>query len=274
MNIDGSTQVYALVGHPVARSRSPELHNGWFAAFGVNAVYVALDVPGDGTGIVEAIRTLGLAGANVTVPHKAAVLPALDRVEPRAAELGAVNTILRDGDGLVGRNTDAPGWLADLTHRGISVAGRRTVVVGTGGAGRALAGEVLDAGVTELRLVNRTPERAEALRVALAGRHAAADITAVPWAPGALDDADLVVVATAGRPAALDRLDPGRCRTGAVWCDLDYRSPEPPSSVRARAAGCRVVDGRGMLWWQAALAFEAWTGFTPDPSGGSSTFWG
>ncbi|MEM6927291.1 MAG: NAD(P)-binding domain-containing protein, partial [Myxococcota bacterium] len=195
-------------------------------------------------------------------------------VEPRAAALGAVNTILREGDALVGQNTDAPGWLADLTHRGISIAGRRTVVVGTGGAGRALAGEVLDAGVTELRLVNRTRARAEALRDALAVRHSVAEIAAVPWDADALDDADLVVVATAGRPAALDRLDPARYRAGAVWCELDYRSPEPPSSVRARAAGCRVVDGRGMLWWQAALAFEAWTGFTPDPSGGSSMFWG
>ncbi len=272
--IDGETRVYALLGHPVARSRSPELHNGWFAEFGVNAVYVALDVPGDGRRLVQAMRTLGLAGANVTVPHKAAVLEGLDEIDPRAAELGAVNTIVRNGDRMVGLNTDAPGWVRDLAHRGVSVAGRRVVVIGTGGAGRALAGAVLAEGATDLRLVNRTEDRARALAAELVARHPEAAVQVVPWAPEALDDAELVVVATAGRPEALQRLDPARCRPGAVWCDLDYRGPEPASSARARDAGCRIVDGRGMLWWQAALAFEAWTGFVPRPSGGSSSWWG
>ena len=265
--IDGATQVYALIGHPIARSRSPELHNGWFEAFGINAVYVALDVPGEGRGIVDSIRELGLAGANVTVPHKRTVLAALDEIEPHAAQLGAVNTIVRQQSGLVGRNTDAPGWLADLRYRGIAIAGRRTVVVGTGGAGRAIAHAAREAGVDELILVNRTKVRAKALAEEVGA-------TVVDWEAEALDGADLVVVATAGRPAGLQELDPARCRVGAVWCDLDYRSPEPPSSVRAREVGCHVVDGRGMLWWQAALAFEAWTGVAPEPVSAGSWWFG
>jgi len=269
--IDGATRVYALVGHPVQASRSPELHNGWFRQHGINAVYVALDVPGaSGPGIVVAIRTLSIAGANVTVPHKAAVMPALDALEPDAAAIGAVNTIVREGDRLVGHNTDAAGWLADLTDLGLCVAGRRAVIVGTGGAGRAIAAAVTTVGVQALTLANRTRSRAETLRDEIVARHPDLEVDVTGLEPDALDDADLVVVATAGRPDALRHLDPTRLRPGALWCDLDYRRPEPASSVRARAAGCRVVDGRGMLWWQAALAFEAWTGIRPA---GPSSFW-
>lgn len=263
--IRATTQLYALVGHPVRTSRSPELHNGWFADFGIDAVYVVLDVPPQaGSGIVAAIRTLGLAGANVTVPHKATVLPHLDRVDALAEELGAVNTIVREGDALVGLNTDAPGWHGALAGQGIEIAGRSTVIVGTGGAGRAVAGAALRAGVDHLRLVNRTVTRAEALAASLRVRHPTARIEVTPVGADAVEGADLVVIAVAGRPALLDRLDPSRCRPGAVWNDLDYRAPEPPLSVRARAAGFTVVDGRGMLMGQAALSFEAWTGRRPD----------
>ncbi|MEN0065830.1 MAG: shikimate dehydrogenase [Myxococcota bacterium] len=269
--IRGSTAVYGLLGHPVKASHSPQLHNAWFQHFGIDAVYVTFDVPAPGEGLIDAVRTLGLAGANVTVPHKTHIIAQLDGLGPTARALGAVNTLVWEGDRLVGRNTDAPGWLADLRHRGMAIAGRKTVIVGTGGAGRAIAGAVLGAGVRELRLVNRTPSRAHTLVEELRPRFADATIEPAAWSSDSLADADLVVVATAGRPGSLDELDPSRCASGAVWCDLDYRSPEPPSSTRARAAGCHVVDGMGMLWWQAALAFEAWTGFVPDPQADPST---
>lgn len=233
--ITGATRTFALLGHPVRQSRSPELHAGWFREHGIDGVYVALDVPAaSGEQLVGAVRTLGLAGVNLTVPHKERVVPHLDRLEPAAAAAGAVNTLYWDGGNLVGANTDGEGLLRSLAARGVDVAGRRAAVIGAGGAGRGVAHALAAAGVDGLTVLNRTLARAEAV---------ARELPRATPAPldADLDGFELVVVCTAA-PVALTR------PAGATWIDISTGTPE----------------GLAMLCWQGALAFERWTGVRPD----------
>jgi shikimate dehydrogenase len=200
----------------------------------------------------------------VTMPHKADVIPALDRLTPAAAALGAVNSVAWVGGDLVGDNTDGPGLVASLRHDdGLDVAGLRCAVLGAGGAARSVAWALGDAGAADVVVVNRTPARAEAA-AALAGPTgrvgAAADLAA----------ADLVVNATSvGMGAAPGDagpipLDPTALHAGQVVVDLVYQPLTTPLLRAAAAAGARPVDGLGMLVHQAALSVERWTGAAPD----------
>jgi len=253
--ITARTPTYALLGDPVAASRSPALHNGWFAHHDVDGVYVALRVPAtDGAALVQAFRTLGLAGANLTVPHKVAAVPHVDALEPTARRAGAVNTLWWDRDVLTGANTDGDGLLAALHETGVTVCGRTATVVGTGGAGRGVAEALLRAGVDRLTLRNRTAHRAEDLAAQLGDRVTAGPLT------GAIGT-DLVVVCTSADTA----LTPAPAPPGAVWCDIRVGATPPRPSAAAARHGYRVLDGAGMLRWQAALAFERWTGISPEP---------
>lgn len=250
------TAVYAVLGRPVGHSLSPELHRGWFDERGIDATYVALEVPeGRERDVPDAVRTLGLAGANLTAPLKEVVIPHLDAVAGDAALAGAVNVIARDGDRLVGENTDVQGFLIGLSLLGARVPDR-VVVVGTGGAARAVALGLARQGAEEVRVMGRRPERAAAVVDALAGRFprvrfAAGPVEAAP--------AGLVVVAASGRCEGVEAL----ALRGRTWVDLSYREPDRLSA--ARHAGCVVHDGLAMLVGQAVLAFERWTGALPDP---------
>lgn len=262
MTITGATRTFALLGRPVSASPSPALHGRWFADHGLDAVYVALEVPaGREADAIDAFRTLGLAGANVTVPLKEHAAAAVDALEGDAALAGAVNVLAWEGERLIGANTDARGLVAALEAEGASPAGRRAVVIGAGGAGRAAVVGLLNAGAASVVLANRTPERAERAARELGARIGGGRLSSAALPRLHLRDADLVVVASHTPP---EGLDPSRCRPGTDWVDLGYRRPEPPTSAAARAAGCRVHDGTGMLVHQAALAFERWTGIRPD----------
>jgi shikimate dehydrogenase len=253
--IDGETAVYALLGSPVARSRSPALHNAWFAETGRNAVYVALEVR-DGAAI-DAAWAIGLRGANLTTPLKELAVGRV-RCDGDAAAIGAVNLLVREDGGWVGGNTDAEGFVRSLEARGIAIAGRRCVVLGAGGAARAVVVGLRRRGAGEIAVRARRPERAREVAALVGGSGAALD-------RGAARGADLVVVATSGRVGALAELDLDRLGADPVWVDLNYWDPDPPGSARAGAAGCAVVDGLGMLEWQAALSFERWTGIAVQP---------
>ena len=260
--ITGRTSVYALLGHPVVDSPSPTLHNGWFAEAGIDSVYVALPVR-EPAGVVPAVRRLSLAGANVTVPLKQAVVADLDHLDDRAAAAAAVNTIYRDGDRLIGTNTDGDGLCLHLAACGIDVAGRRAVVIGAGGAGRGIAAALLRWGVDDLRILNRTPHRGAALVEHLAARFPAARLRAEGITDAGAEGAEIVVVCTSARASAMAVPDPNVLAAGAIWYDINYLPPASVGSTSARAAGLRVFDGWGMLCWQAALAFEQWTGVRP-----------
>ncbi|MCG0240093.1 MAG: shikimate dehydrogenase [Firmicutes bacterium] len=268
----------ALLGWPVAQSISPAIHNAAFAEAGVPGHYLALAVPPEQ--LPDALRglvALGFVGANVTVPHKEAVLPLLDEVSPEAARIGAVNVIaVREGR-LVGANTDAAGFLAHLQRLGIDPAGMRAVILGAGGAARAVAYALAKAGVRELTVLNRTPARADAV-AALARDVAREEGRDLPVRIGPLSGPDCRIILSQAHllvnctplgmgphpaetplPEGLGALPPG-----AVVYDTVYR-PEPTWLIReAQKMALVAVDGLGMLVHQAALSWAVWFG-QPGP---------
>lgn len=250
-----------LLGHPVGHSLSPAMQDAAFEALGLTARYVPRDVgPEALPDAVAALRADDVLGANVTVPHKEAMVPLLDALDAEARALGAVNTVVREGDRLRGGNTDAVGFARSLREAGVRVDGARVLLLGAGGAARAVAWALLQGGAAELRLWNRTAARAEALRAVLADAR-------VRVAEGAaVGEADLVVNATSVGmarggvdPDASPLPGPWPARAG-VAVDIVYRPRETRFLREARAAGWRGVDGLGMLLHQGAASFEAWTG--------------
>jgi shikimate dehydrogenase len=256
----GTTRVAAVIGDPVRHSLSPVIHNAAFEATGLDWVFVAFEVPvGAGAGAVGAMRTLGLAGLAVTMPHKSDVARAVDRLTPVAARLGAVNTVAWAGRELVGDSTDGPGFLDALrVDEGFDPAGRRCLVVGAGGAARAVILALAEAGAAEIVVANRTRSRAE-LAVAVAP-----DVARL-GSPDAAAEADLVVNATPlgmGGDESLP-VDPARLGPGQVVVDLVYHPLVTPLLSAARARGAVAVGGLGMLVHQAAHQFRRWTGEDP-----------
>lgn len=252
--------VVALLGSPIAHSLSPTLHRAAFAATGLEWDYVAFDVPvGSGGAALAAMRLLGLAGLSVTTPLKGEVAAAVDRLAPAATTLASVNTVVRDGHELVGHSTDGDGFVAALAAVGVDVRGCRVAVVGAGGAARSVVDALDRGGVADVVVVNRTPERAAgAARLATVGR------------VGGLDDlagAEIVVNATSvGMGSDELPFDPALLRPEQIVADLVYHPLDTALLHAAAAAGCRTVDGLGMLVHQAVLQQELWTGTRPDPA--------
>jgi shikimate dehydrogenase len=253
----GTTRVAGVIGKPIRHSLSPILYNAAFRAVDLDWAFVAFEVEeGEGAAAVDAARVLGIDGLAVTMPHKEAVIPALDRLSPTAAALGAVNVIVRQGSELVGHSTDGAGFLDALTKdEGVEPAGSRFAVVGAGGAARAVVRALAEAGAADIAVINRTSGRAEAA-VALAagvGRVGAYDD---------IRDADVVVN---GTPLGMTHLaalpfDPDLLRPGQLVVDLIYHPPVTPLLAEARKRGLSAVNGLGMLIHQAARAFRLWTG--------------
>lgn len=266
MTISGKARLAGVMGWPVAHSLSPRLHNFWIEQHGIDGAYVPLPVrPEHFDDAVRALATLGFAGVNVTVPHKQAALAVADRVEPLAARIGAANTLIFDAGGAIeARNTDAFGFAENLrASEGPDVLRRGpAVLVGAGGSARAVVAALVDAGAPEIRIVNRTRAKAEAIANSLGTPCAVVD-----WdrRGEALEGAMLLVNATTqgmqGQPPldlALDRLP-----REAVVTDLIYVPLETPLLAAARARGNRTVDGLGMLLYQALAGFTAWFGVAP-----------
>ena len=254
------TRLAGVIGTPIRHSLSPALFQSAFAACGLDWAYLAFDVrEGAAPDALAGVRALGLEGVSVTMPHKAAVLAALDELDPTAAALGAVNCVVRRGEVLAGHNTDGAGLVDSLrVDEDLDVAGLRCVVLGAGGAGRAVAHALGRAGAASVVVVNRTRERA----VAAAGLAGPVGVVGEPEAVG---DADLVVNATPvgmGADAQLP-LDPARLGSGQVVVDLVYHPARTPLVDAAAAAGARAIGGLGMLVHQAGHAFTLWTGQPP-----------
>lgn len=252
----GQTRVAGVIGWPVRHSLSPAIHNAAFAALELDWIYLAFPVvPGEAPAALSGMRTLGIEGLSVTMPHKAAMAASVDRCTPDAAALGAVNCVFRDDGHLVGDNTDGAGFVSSLLADGIDPAGMRTLVVGAGGAARAVVRSLALAGAERVAVDNRRSDRA-ARAAALAGP-AGSVATDQDWAA-----ADLVVQAT---PVGMGddggvAFDVDRLRDGAVVADLVYHPAETPVLLAARARGLPTVGGVGMLIGQAARAFTHWTG--------------
>jgi shikimate dehydrogenase len=264
MHLTGAARIAGVMGWPIKHSRSPRLHGYWIEKYRVDGVYVPLAVNPDELAVaLRALRPLGFAGVNLTVPHKELALPVLDHVDPLARRIGAANTIVVRADGaLAGTNSDAFGFIENIrgNARGWS-PDAPAVVVGAGGAARAIIVALLDEGVRTLRVVNRTKDRAARLADEFG-------IVPVEWGNwrAALDGAGLLVNTTtrgmAGEPA-LD-IDLAPLPTQAVVNDIVYVPLETPLLAAARRRGNRAVDGLGMLLHQARPGFKAWFGVDPE----------
>ncbi len=267
--ITGAARLAGGLGWPVAHSRSPRLHGFWLAEHGIDGAYVPLAVrPEHLATAVAALPLLGFKGANVTVPHKEAALQLCALVSEEARRIGAVNTLtVGEDDRLEGHNTDGFGFLQNLeagAPAGWLPKSGPAVLLGAGGAARAIAVALLDAGTPQVRLINRSVGRAEKLASDLGSRR----VKVESWErrAEALDDAALLVNSTSlgmtGQPP-LD-LDLARLPDAALVNDIVYVPLETPLLAAARARGNPVVDGIGMLLHQARPGFAAWFGTMPE----------
>lgn len=266
VTLTGKSRIAGVFGWPVDHSRSPRLHGYWLDQFKIDGAYIPFAThPGKLEQGIRALPALGFRGGNVTLPHKERALGLVDEVTPLARRIGAVNTLIVREDGtILGDNSDGFGFIANLQQVQPDWRGGAgpAVVLGAGGAARAVVVSLLDAGAPEIRLVNRTTRRAEEIAEAVGG-----PITVLPWEARAeaLKDAALLANTTnlgmAGQ-APLE-IDLATLPTGAVVYDIVYVPLMTGLLKAAQARGNRIVDGIGMLLHQARPGFRAW--FGPDP---------
>ena len=259
MSPSAATRLAAVIGSPVRHSLSPALHNAAFRAGALDWTFVAFEVaPGGGGDAVRAMRTLGIGGLAVTMPHKVDVAAAVDEVDPAAKALDSVNTVvLHDDATTFGASTDGAGLIASLTASGVSLVGARIAVIGAGAAARSVIDALGRAGTSEIMVINRSADRAAAA-LALADQARVGELEEV----GAVD---VVINATSvGMGTSELPLDPDLLRASHVVVDLVYHPLETALLAAARECGATVVDGLGMLVHQAALQQVLWTGVEPD----------
>tara|TARA_R110000787_G_scaffold16311_2_gene49635 strand:- start:12477 stop:13310 length:834 start_codon:yes stop_codon:yes gene_type:complete len=256
-----------VIGYPIAHSKSPKIHGHWLKTLGIQGAYIPMEVePANLKDVILTLPKMGFVGANVTLPHKEAIMEIADFVTDRAALIGAVNTLIFRADGKIqGDNTDGYGFLENLKNGAPNWAPQAgpAAVLGAGGAARAVIASLLDAGVPEIMLSNRTRVRADRLKSVFGNR-----VTVYDWvqAGNMLDHAALVVNTTSlgmiGKPelrVPLDGLSPDTVVTDLVYAPLKTKLLET-----AEELGCVTVDGLGMLLHQAVPGFERWFGTRPE----------
>lgn len=265
--INGKTKVVGIFGWPVEHTFSPPMHNAALAHLNLNYVYVPFAVNPEKVGAaVDGIRGLGLAGVNVTIPHKSAVIPYLDRIDEAARLIGAVNTIVNDNGILTGYNTDAPGFVKTLEQDGgITPRGKRVFILGAGGAARAVSIQLALAGAAEIVFSTRVPQKSAELQEIIA-RSTNTEVSEVLWGDAISDklqQTDILINSTPlGMYPNIGVMPPVKLEAlqdTAVVCDLIYNPRETLLLQKAREAGLRTLNGLGMLLYQGAIAFELWT---------------
>ncbi|MBV8168702.1 MAG: shikimate dehydrogenase [Alphaproteobacteria bacterium] len=265
MRPTGAARLAGVFGWPISHSRSPQLHGYWLDHYGIDGAYVPLAVrPDDFPTVVRGMAKLGFVGANVTVPHKEAAFAACDTVDETARRIGAVNTLTFEGDRITGRNTDAYGFIQSVRANAPTWnADVPAVLLGAGGSARAVVVALLDAGVPEVRVLNRTAERAAELADAFGAR--VKPLPGDSFAAAATDAGLVVNCTTQGMvgQAALD-IDLSPLPRAATVMDLIYTPLETPLLATAKARGHAVLNGLDMLLWQAKPGFAAWFGVDPE----------
>lgn len=255
--------IAAVIGHPIGHSRSPAVHGHWLKRHGIKGHYVALDISeADFAKALELLPRIGFVGANVTLPHKSRALMLANQATDLARRIGASNTLVFRGTTIEADNTDAEGFLRNIRAGHPNWMPRRVALIGAGGASRAVVAALEDAGATDIRATNRSPERTAELVRDFPG------LRGYDWSSrhDLLEDCDTLINATSqgmlGQPPldlALDRLP-----RSAIVNDLIYVPLETPLLAAARARGNPVVDGLGMLLHQAAPGFFRWFGIMPE----------
>jgi len=269
LDISSDTKLYAVIGDPIEHSFSPLMQNIAFQRLGLNSVYLAFRVRSqDLESAIAGMRSLGVSGFNVTVPHKVSVMRYLDRVDRLAVDIGAVNTVVNEGGTLIGYNTDGEGALAALREEGVELKGRKVVLLGAGGAAKALAFSIAPA-VGKLIILNRTESKARDLASSLKGRLSSAvegrKLTETSLR-NELADADVLINATSvGMYPKADETLVKRefLHRGMTVFDIVYNPLMTRLLKEAEAASVHAMGGVKMLVYQGALAFELWTGRKP-----------
>lgn len=264
--ISGKTQICVLIGDPIEHTMSPAMHNAAYKKMGLDCAYLAFKVKAEELPqAVAGLKALNVRGINVTIPHKVAVIPLLDSLDPLAEKIGAVNTVVNDNGNLKGFNTDAEGFLRALTAQGFKPAGKKAVVLGAGGASRAIS-YILAANGARLVILNRQQELDWAKDIAALIRQELGkevEVLELGDLAKALPGADLLVNATSVgmSPAANASPVPAGLLTGVpLVFDIVYNPIKTRLLKEAAAAGAETIGGVDMLAWQGALAFEMWTG--------------
>lgn len=264
---DTKIPLAGVIGHPIAHSKSPQLHGHWLKTHGLPGFYVPMDVTADDLAdVIKALPKMGFVGVNITVPHKVKVMELADLVTDRASLIGAANTLIFRRDGkLHADNTDGYGFVQNLRQGAPNWNPKAgpAAVLGAGGAARAVVASLLDVGVPEILIANRTRVRAEALQSDFGKR-----VRVIDWvqAGNMVEDAATVVNTTSlgmmGKPDLRVPLD--GLQKGTLVTDLVYNPLKTGLLQEAEAMGCDTVDGLGMLLHQAVPAFERWFGVRPD----------
>lgn len=255
---NGQTAFAGVLGWPVSHSLSPVIHNAWLSQNNINALYLPFPVQPDALGtVLSALPKMGCAGVNLTIPHKEAALELLDGVDETARRIGAVNTVvMRDGK-TYGHNTDAYGFITSL--KAADYRKDNALVIGAGGAARAVVTALLQDSFACVTVMNRTREKAEALK------RLGSAVEVVDWQP-VLPHADVVVNVTSlgmrGKPEL--SVDMKHLPPHAVVADIVYSPLETPLLEQAKAQGFKTIDGLGMLLFQAQAAFSLWFGINPE----------
>lgn len=272
MKIDGKTSLYALIGQPVAQSFSPKLHSRQFQLNKINALYLAFDLEADQLeDALKGLFALGVKGANVTLPYKEAVIPFLAGISERAHLSGAVNTLLAVENGYYGDNTDGPGFLKSLEEEiNFSVKGKKVIIIGAGGAARGVAVSLALEGAKKIVLLNRSLDKAEKLS-SLLREKLGVESEAFDYKERLLDErevkeAQLIINATSLGMYPDDKVKVDfpyhLIESQQLVCDLIYNPAQTLFLKEAKERGASTMNGEGMLYYQAALSFEIWTGKT------------
>jgi len=266
--ISGETKICALIGDPVEHTMSPAMHNAAYRKLGLDYIYIPFRVkPEQLVPAVDGLRALNVSGFNVTIPHKVSIIPMLDGLDPLAEKIGAVNTVVNNDGELRGYNTDADGFIRALLERGVEPGGKNIVVLGAGGASRAITYNLAERGA-HLTILNRQLELDWAEDIAELikedfGRAVRVLELRDEYLAEALERADILVNATSvGMSPAGDEspVPAGLLKDSLIVFDIVYNPMTTRLLREAKAAGARTIGGIDMLAWQGALAFEKWTG--------------
>lgn len=268
-HITGKAKLVGLLGYPISHSLSPQMHNTAFSHLGLPYAYLTFDTKEDNLeDVLKAMRVLNVAGFNVTMPNKTNVIPLLDEIAPEAQWIGAVNTVINDNGRLIGHNTDGKGYVQALREEGIDFEGKKFVVVGAGGGAKAVAIQLAADGAGEIVILNRHLEGAEIISNVIKDKIPTCKASALEFNADtlkeALKDADILVNTTSvGMTPNEDAsivTDPSVLRRELIVSDIIYKPAKTKLLKMAEAAGCRTINGFGMMIWQGAMAFKIWTG--------------
>lgn len=260
-------KLYAVIGDPIAHSMSPAMHNDLFAFYGIDASYLPFRVsPSDLETAVKGLKAIGASGFNVTIPHKTEIIKHLDKIDPLAEAIGAVNTVKNENGLFVGYNTDGPGFVSGLEDKLADLEYRSALIIGAGGAARAIYFSMAKAGIARIDLVNRTMQKAKEL-VDACPYKVESDVLDLAEAARNLGSYRLIVQTTSiGMLPETDRtpMDTGQMSPAAFVSDIIYNPLQTKFLKEASTRGASVQNGIDMFVYQGALAFEKWTGIFPD----------